>query len=108
MSPKLEPRARIDEERLRQGGAELIAPVASVAAHIRDAVDKELVSQNLGMVVSCEHASAAGVVRMRMRQDDRADRCGGEPGELGLHRLGIFHVAGCVDHDRPALAFDQH
>ena len=43
-----------------------------------------------------------------MRVDDGADRCGGALRELGLHRPGIFHVAGRVDHDRPARAFDQH
>ena len=43
-----------------------------------------------------------------MGVDDGADRCGGDLRELGLHRLGIFHVAGRVDHDRPALAFDQY
>ena len=68
----------------------MIASVAPVTAHVRDAVHKEPVSEDLGVVVSGEHASAAGVVRMRMRVDDGADRCGGELRELGLHLLGIF------------------
>ena len=51
VSPELHSRARVDEQGVRQRGAELIAAVAAVAADVRHAIDKEPVRENLGMIV---------------------------------------------------------
>jgi hypothetical protein len=99
--------AGVDEERVRQRHAELVAAVAQATDEVRRPLDEQLMAVDVRVVGAGEHGRAARMVRVAVRVDDGAHRRGKESPERGPHLARLHRVAARIDDDRPAVALEQ-